>query len=267
MPAADLRKTLHDPWLHHPTTTDTIRSQLGENDRGDSLQCGEKNLVLERYEESIAKATPYKRRMSRVIPDMHSWAEVLGVDIRSSKTTQRERQRLRRGELGMYEPGPGKWTPSSSLSRKNVGSRTHQYLPDRDNLIYHTIDPPRGRASPHGRGNTNSGIDPSSEVAALDGFLSDLQGRLISVEGKTRLASAPAPSSGSHAAANGAITHRGCTGGVHERDLEKSDLYGVPLDLMNNVMDVRGYYRTCFASRVAFPILIIALVISRGMSD
>lgn len=232
--STDPRKTLLDPWQDHASSKG-LMCRVRESMRVGVMPRVERDLVLDRYEASLAKAASTQGRRTLAVPDMHSWAKVLGVDIMPSKTAERDRRRLEREEPGMSKPGPGKWAHSSSLSRENLYSRNKYF--DRDNLIPGPSAGPHWRSSEYQGGASRGAAVP--EVVALDGFLSDLQGRVVSLEGTAGVQSTPKP--GSSGIAAGGITHYGrLASGVHGPGKPTtSDLYGVPVEVMTNAMEVR----------------------------
>eukprot|EP00903_Cladosiphon_okamuranus_P014275 g13258.t1 len=99
---------------------------------------------------------------------MDEWALALGVDIDHSKATDRARRKVELQEAG-HSTEPGRWTPP-------VPPPTAPYQ-----SVFGNHPRKRGRDALGGSaGSRHSPVVP--EVTALDGFLSDLQRRLKSVE-------------------------------------------------------------------------------------
>lgn len=281
MPRLDPGKTLLDPWIaagqsstrpipttlqtpgmnkrarssayHYctPTNDNTSRSgRIGESKKhGDSswITDGRYQSVLDKYEVSVAKAVARKTKgtgNSNAVPDMHIWAKVLGIDIESSKATARLCRRTE--EPDGRKPGSAqwaRWAPASSTFSprgRDAGRRVEVLETSRRH-------PPasqrrkRGCFSGIGGGEKRSA---TTEVVALDGFLSDLQGRLCSIEGAAvgaettqhAFSNASDQLGGGSASANGPEAGAGGRGDDKTRDV---DVYGVPRALMTYAEEVR----------------------------
>lgn len=151
---------------------------------------------------------------------MDVWAQALGVDIDSSKSAERARRRVELEEAGQRTV-PGAWTPP-------VPRTTNQSLLSRRR--------PRGRDAPgEAAGRARSPVVP--EVDALEGFLTDLQGRLTSLEGgavRNRGTVVPTRSSAARAGPGGDDT----IGAMPSAGLV--DIYGIPQAFIDNAEQVRG---------------------------
>lgn len=102
---------------------------------------------------------------------MDVWAMALGVDIDHSKATERARRRVELEEAG-ENTGSGVWAPAPAVPTTTA---TNIFLSSNRRVK-------RGYDALHSRaGGRRDPVVP--EVTALGGFLSELQGRLKSVEG------------------------------------------------------------------------------------
>lgn len=184
------------------------------------------DYVRGKYEASLANATTRKGQRSRAVPDMDSWAEMLGVHVKSSKATQRDRRRLERNAFGMSQTGPGKWAPASSVSWGDLNNVAQ--FSDVDSVTHgraHACQELKGRRT----------VVP--EILALDGFISDLHGRLSSIKEGGRAKTTPAHVSSGRDAG---VIANGRSAGVDGLDVARSsDIFGVPHDVIASAADVR----------------------------
>lgn len=238
----DVRKTLLDPWvpMDHQLSRNILPGRQAERRTRSSRFPRTKEILrrtgsaaapagaphglktsLDRYEASVARATTTSHRRRRggslhgAVPDMHSWAEVQGVDIGSSKTAKRDRRRLELG-AGAYKPGLGPWpSPPPIQDRANV------------NRDQGTPVLTGGRTYDSATGHRKGTLGP--EIAALDGFLSDLHGQLESLEQSGRVDTAPAytKTSNEWPAEDNAGDMFGSV-----------DMYGIPHEVIANAMEV-----------------------------
>lgn len=254
MAASNLRKTPRDPWKDRPSShgvapgetpcRDSKRARSsGQRLAKDALRragevrprtWAEKESVLDEFEASVARAVARKRSVGggRSVPDMHCWAAALGVDIESSKATERDRRRVAMQEAG-HNVTPGSWifTSCANTWKKDVFNSQP--------------------AQPHSSGGGNrhaSGLaerrSPVPEVAALDVFLTDLHGRLsLLASGAARAGTMPVSTSFVRGDRNGAVVGAG----MSEREAvgrtarsASADLYGVPRALVANAEEVRS---------------------------
>ena len=227
---------------HHPTKSDA--GGLSVHDGGGSRQReSEKARLLRKYEASLGKALNQRGKPGFQSPSMDVWALALGVDIEHSKVTDRARRKVELEEAG-HNTEPGGWTPSvpptTAPYESVLGNRRRKR--GHDVLL--------GSA-----GSRRSPVVP--EVTALDGFLSDLQQRLKSVEGgavrssSSTVVPTPASSVGSTRGHRRGITRSpkrsARVAGAGERYDESSvvssaglvDVYGVPRALVLNAEEVR----------------------------
>ena len=176
---------------------------------------------------------------------MGSWAAALGVDIEASKVTERDRRRVEMEEAGQKIP-PGGWRvpPAPARQVASTGSQGR----GRD-IGYSAQQQPRQpyassrrkHYSPPGR-EARRGQAP--DVVDLDGFLSDLHGRLTSLEGEAEATVAahgsPKPFPDYYTRAS---EHTLWFDG--RSDLSSAvDAYGVPRSLLANAEHVRAGVRT-----------------------
>lgn len=211
------------------------------------LSRGERNLVFDQYKASIAKATSCQGRRTRAVLDMHSWVKAVGVDIMSSKTAERDRRRVERGAQ------LGKCAPPSSLLRENFHNRNKYF--DRDSMTQDPLGDSGGTSSVDQRVTSRGAAVP--EVVALDGFLSDLQGRVVSLEMTAGIEHTPMSSSSDIATGSIAPYGRSISEVEGPSKASPSDLYGIPVEVMANAIEVRQY-DTVFLlySRVLFLALL-----------
>ena len=242
--------------------------------------------VIDDFEASVAKTIAEKgsRVRGRGVPDMDSWAAALGVDIEASKVMERDRRRVEMDETGRSRQ-PGGWAPpppapvrvasTSSLERYRGRDAPTQQQPRRS---YRDAgaQQQQQRQSYASSSRRKQYLPPDREiranqvpeVVALDGFLSDLQGRLASLEGEAEATGAVARGSAAEIlpAYDARATERtlGFGGGVlsdtqrtpgfdgsvlsHRRTVLSDtmvDTYGVPRSLVASAEQVReGATRT-----------------------
>lgn len=274
MPAsADPRQTLLDPWAdvsraataanydnsssssralssardlsRHPMKNDALRPLAKYKYGGGSrTRDSEQARILEKYEASVARTLNHNHHPGSHSPAMDIWAIALGVDIKHSKATERARRRVELEEAG-ENMGSGVWAsapavPPTTAPNLSVSSNR------RVKRGYDTLRcPAGGRRDP---------IVP--EVTALDGFLSELQGRLKSVEGGAVRSSnstvVPTPSSvrsvGDRGGRGVRVLERAAPGVAVDDEYDLAgqmsltglaDVYGIPQAFMANAEQVR----------------------------
>eukprot|EP00752_Nemacystus_decipiens_P009941 g8865.t1 len=266
MPAsADPRRTPQDPWEDlsrgstssstnkraHSSASDYKHHPRKRGAKGLSLKHGgasrqrESEVVslLAKYEASLGRALNQRGKPGSHSPAMDVWALALGVDIEHSKATDRARRKVELEEAG-HSTEPGGWTPS-------VPPTTAPYEPVSGNRR-------RKRGQDALMGSAGSRRNPVvPEVTALDGFLSDLQQRLESLEGGAVSSShstvVPTPaSSAGHKGGNGRSITRtpkrtatsASIGGRHDEAGAVSsasliDVYGIPQGFVANAEEAR----------------------------
>lgn len=202
---------------HHPRGKGKLR-------KGGRERWSAGDAVLHRYEASVARALAYREKrigMGRQsAPDMHSWAAALGVDITSSKRRERDRRKMDGKERTHNVEDKLK------LTRSVRDSRASEML----------LQFPAGQGERHGTIEARRTNDLATDAVALDGFLSDLNGRLSWLEtGTTGVNAAPANGSFTRRRGQGPTEHGGEAIGCGS-----VDVYGVPRIFMENVEDVRG---------------------------
>lgn len=259
----DPRRTLQDPWVdlsrgstsnnntrtyspagghkHHPTKSDaqglSVKDGVGSRQRE-----SEQARLMGRYEASLGRALNQRGKAGSQSPAMDVWALALGVDIEHSKATDRARRKVELEEAG-HSTEPGRWTPP-------VPPPTAPYQ-----SVLGNHRRKRGRAALGGSVRSmRSPVVP--EVTALDGFLSDLQQRLNSVEGgavrSSHSTAVPTPTSsvgskGGHGRGVTRLPNRetavAVAGGRYDEATAMSsslvDVYGIPQAFVANAEEVR----------------------------
>ncbi len=265
----DQRRTLLDPWVDllprdgasknstraqsaagdghglHPTKSEIRRLRRKQDGRFRNRdELGTNARTLDKYEASLAGSRNQPGKPGIPAPAMDIWAAALGVDIQYSKATERARRKIELEEAGL-STDPGGWAssvPPTTAPDQLSPSRSRKR--GRDALGVGTAG---GRRRP---------IVP--EVAALDGFLAELQGRLKSVEGGAVGAGGatvvPTPAAsvigvgdrgGGRSALSKRAAARAGVGGEYGGDGESSsaslaDVYGIPKAFIANAKEVRG---------------------------
>lgn len=187
MPASAVRQgALFDPWFDHERGISTSNSKRARSAAGAYNQNhgrarsrskavggfrqknSTKARVLDKYEAALAKTLERgPGRPGSHSPAMDIWAMALGVDIDNSKATERARRKVELEEAGQSIERGG-WATSVPPTRSQSSLSPRRRKRGRDALD--------GAA----RGQPSAVVP---DVAALDGFLSDLQLRLNSIEG------------------------------------------------------------------------------------
>ena len=226
--------------LQHPTKSEVRRMRRISDERFRKGELGSHVRILDKYEASLAGDRKQPGQPGSPSPAMDIWALALGVDIDCSKATERARRKLDLEEAGQ-STDPGGWAHS----------------------IPPTTAPDRRRK--RGRGVLGGGTAGGrrrpvvAEVVALDGFLSELQGRLKSVEGGAvgrggnTIVPTPATSSsvydGERGRSRAKLMRRdSAVAGVGDEyggDGESSsaslaDVYGIPKAFIANAEEVRS---------------------------
>ena len=201
--------------------------------------------VMDEFEASVARTIVARSGggvRGRGTPDMNSWAAALGVDIEASKVMERDRRRVEMEEAGQKRPLGGWQAPpaparrvasTSSLGRGRDGDYAAQQQQQSYSLSRRKHYSPPGREIRRGQ---------VPEVVALDEFLSDLHGRLTSLEGEAE-APAGVVAQGSKTSFPGHIRasdHTLGSGGVGSVSSGAVDAYGVPRSLVASAELVRG---------------------------
>lgn len=211
---------------------------------------------MDEFEASVAR-TIVARRGGRVrgrgTPDMDTWAAALGVDIEASKATERERRRVEMEEAGQKRP-PGGWRAPPAPSRRVASTSSLGRGRERDQAAQHQHQQHqqyqrpsyalsrRKHYSPPGR-EARRGQVP--EVVALDEFLSDLHGRLTSLEGEAEATAVVAQgSTTSFPDYIGASDHSLEFDGGGSVSSGAVDAYGIPRSLVASAEQVRGGAKT-----------------------
>lgn len=265
MPAsADPRRTLLDPWVdtsrgstinnnsssfttrarpsardqnRHPTKSDALWLRTKEG-RGSRIPDSEQTRILNKYEASVAKTlNHHPGRPGSHSPAMDIWAMALGVDIEHSKATERARRKVELEEAGQ-STGRGAWASAVPSTAPNPTSSSNRSV-KRDNDTLHGLA--RRRRGP---------VVP--EITALGGFLSELQGRLKSVEGGAVRSSntvVPTPASVGGCGGGSMRVLKRAAPGVAVRDeydrvystalTGVADIYGIPQAFITNAEEVR----------------------------
>lgn len=158
-----------------------------------------KQNVLDKYEHSLSRrqrAGSYRAR--RAVPDMDSWAEAMGVDIKPSKEGERDRRRLVAGSENQS-------FGAQSTDGKILRVKGYQ--------VNDSYDEP--------------------EIVALAEFLQALQDRLGSLErhGQHRSVRSPHPASSD---SPGNKTG----GETIEKSQSSADIFGVPRNIMVEALEV-----------------------------
>lgn len=231
------QRGLHESWGHHPAGKRARSS--GDHPTKDSrrrakylrqgVSSGREN-VFDKYEASVARVASRGGKVvgNRAVPDMHSWAAVLGVDIDSSKVTEREHRRLELEEVG-HNWAPGAWNPAPSTKSREERHGTAQQR--------QASSPGRRESGPPFPGGKRRAVP---EVVALNGFLSDLHDRLHSVEtGAVRAGTTPAPSSFVRVGSGSVNMNIHTRRDSGKRSMGLVDEYGIPQSLLANAEEVR----------------------------
>lgn len=210
--------------------------------------------VIDEFEASVARTIVARsggRVRGRGTPDMNSWAAALGVDIEASKVTERDRRRVEMEEAGQKRP-PGGWRAPAAPTRGVASTSSLGRGRDRDYAAqqqqqqrqrHSYASGRRKHYSPPGR-EARRGQVP--EVVALDEFLSDLHGRLTSLEGEAE-ATDEVMARGSATSFPGHIRASDDTLGFDGGGSVLSgavDAYGVPRSLVASAEQVRGGAKT-----------------------
>lgn len=187
--------------------------------------------AFNKFEAYVAKPVDRKGSQNdvRKVPDMCSWATGLGVGIDNSKTPKRDRRRMELKEAGCSLV-PGNWAPMSSTCARE-GDLGAAYIP-------------QPSLSQKKRGSFNQGRrrTPTPEVAALDGFLSELHDRLCSVEGGGVKDSTFPANSSSICGDGGPVGARVAAKISGAEPSESTDMYGVPHTIMADAEEVCPRY-------------------------
>lgn len=223
---------------HHSTKSD---AKYGAGSR---RRAWENTRLLSKYEASLGRALNQRGKPGSQSPAMDVWAMALGVDIDHSKATDRARRKVELEEAGL-STDPGGWTPlvpPTTAPNQLLGTRRRK----------------RGRdALGDSAGSRRNPAVP--EVTALDGFLSDLQQQLKSVEGgavsgrhSTVVPTSASSSIGSDGGHHGrgvtslprrAATVAGSGDRYDEADAVSSaglvDVYGIPQAFVANAEEVK----------------------------
>ncbi|CAM9599517.1 unnamed protein product [Scytosiphon promiscuus] len=197
--------------------------------------------VLDRYEASLARTLERgPGRPGSHPPAMDMWAMALGVEMDKSKSTERARRKVELEEAGKR----------MDVWASPVPPITHQpqLLPRRRK---------RGREALGGAARGQAGAFVP-DVTALDGFVSDLQLRLFSVEGsavtKNLRTDVPRPSrsvrGGSDTGRRGyeRQTPVPAPGGPHAAFVASTDVYGIPEAFIANAEEARRRWETHHAN-------------------
>lgn len=238
--------TLSDPWPDHARyvstrTSKRARSAAGGYNQSDGAgrsrgkafggsrqKDSTKARDLDRYEACLAKTLERgPGRPGSHSPAMDVWAMALGVEMENSKSTERARRKVELEEAGRSME-PGGWSKSAprSVSLSSLPLRRRRK---------------RCRDTPDGPARAQA-----SDVAALDGFLSDLQRRLNSVEGGAVRSSGTTvvPSLSRSVLSGGdAGSEKGvvpASGRACAASVGSADVYGIPQAFIANAEEVRS---------------------------
>lgn len=253
-----------DPWgnLVHQTLANSSPSlQLGRQVRSSpsplsrrlvedeaNVSSAEQEGIMnafDRYQVSVARAKTADGRRGHAVPDMQSWAQVVGVDIKSSKRTRRwSRQDIVDGKHRRFRK-----STSSVLRPKSPLD------PAQDSEDCASIAEREGHESPRFTGN----VSQVPQVVALDGFLSDLQGRITSLEqrpgqpGTRQTHNQSGERTGDTRAASDPRSK-----GEGESE-SRVDMFGIPQDVMAEALEVRRRYTRAKSRSMCISLRLIPL--------